>query len=178
MNPHMGDDVFRYRLTLQYQDSDGVLEKIASSAVEITAIPVTTASVRHLRDAYGTICGGLHPPREAHPHRDPESLARAQGLRDDQRSRRWAQCHGPSEEFALHEDGKCRLPKAQRSLEDALSEAIQVASIAYSVDTTDSEKEAANLRFASEILPRMEEQRVRLSQAGPTLKNPPIPTIR
>lgn len=55
MNPHTGNDVFRYRLTLQYQDSDGVLEKIASSAVEITAIPITTASVRHLRDAYVTI---------------------------------------------------------------------------------------------------------------------------
>ncbi|MGI8643712.1 MAG: M3 family oligoendopeptidase [Thermomicrobiales bacterium] len=49
------------------------------------------------------------------------------------------------------------------ALEDALSEAIQLASIAYSVDTTDPEKEAANLRFSSEIAPQMDEQRVRLS---------------
>lgn len=49
------------------------------------------------------------------------------------------------------------------ALEDALSEPIQLASIAYSVDTTDPAKEAANLRFSSEIAPRVDEQRVRLS---------------
>ncbi|HEV2108243.1 MAG TPA: M3 family metallopeptidase, partial [Thermomicrobiales bacterium] len=49
------------------------------------------------------------------------------------------------------------------ALEDALWEAIDLASIAYSVDTTDPAREAANLRFSSEIAPRMDEQRVRLS---------------
>lgn len=49
------------------------------------------------------------------------------------------------------------------AVEDALSEAIQLASIAYSVDTTDPAKEAANLRFGSDIAPRVEEQRVRIS---------------
>ncbi len=49
------------------------------------------------------------------------------------------------------------------ALEDALWEAITVASIAYSVDTTDPAKESANLRFSSEIAPQMDEQRVRLS---------------
>jgi oligoendopeptidase F len=49
------------------------------------------------------------------------------------------------------------------ALEEALWEAKNLASIAYSVDTTDPIKEAAHLRFASEIVPRMEEQRVCLS---------------
>src|SRR5215211_6163274 len=49
------------------------------------------------------------------------------------------------------------------ALEAALWEARNLASIAYSVDTTDPAKEAAHLRFAGEIGPRMDEQRVRLS---------------
>ena len=49
------------------------------------------------------------------------------------------------------------------ALETALWEAIELAGIAYSVDTTDPEKEAANLRFGSEIAPRMQEQHIHLS---------------
>jgi oligoendopeptidase F len=49
------------------------------------------------------------------------------------------------------------------ALEEALLEAKSLASIAYSVDTTDPAKEAAHLRFAGEIGPRMEEQQVRLA---------------
>ncbi len=52
MNPHTGKDIFRYRLTLQYDDSDGVLEKIARTNVDVATIPDTTASVRHIREAY------------------------------------------------------------------------------------------------------------------------------
>ncbi len=50
------------------------------------------------------------------------------------------------------------------ALESAVSEAIQLASVAYTVDTTDPEKEAAYQRMAGEIEPHMEEQRVRLSR--------------
>lgn len=55
MNPRTGEDVFRYRLSLQYQDSDGVLEKIASSSVPVAQISKTTESVRHILEAYETI---------------------------------------------------------------------------------------------------------------------------
>lgn len=48
--------------------------------------------------------------------------------------------------------------------ESALSEAASLAMIAYTCDTTDSAKEAAHLRFSTEILPRAEEQSVRLAR--------------
>jgi oligoendopeptidase F len=49
------------------------------------------------------------------------------------------------------------------ALECALSEAASLAMIAYTCDTTDPAKEAANLRFSSDILPRLDEQSVRLA---------------
>ncbi|MBA2277002.1 MAG: oligoendopeptidase F, partial [Chloroflexia bacterium] len=49
------------------------------------------------------------------------------------------------------------------ALEVALQEASSLASIAYSVDTTDPAKEAAHLRFSSEIGPKRGEQQVRLA---------------
>lgn len=55
LNPRSGDDVFRYRLTLQYEDSDGVLEKIASAAVSISDIARTTSSVAHILTAYEAV---------------------------------------------------------------------------------------------------------------------------
>jgi hypothetical protein len=55
MDPHTGEDVFRYRLSLQYEDSDGVLEKIASTSASPESIPETTDSVRHILKAYRTI---------------------------------------------------------------------------------------------------------------------------
>lgn len=54
MNP-TGQDVFRYRLSLQYEDSAGVLEQIASGSVAVGAIPDATNSVRHIKAAYSTI---------------------------------------------------------------------------------------------------------------------------
>ncbi|MDQ3512337.1 MAG: M3 family oligoendopeptidase [Chloroflexota bacterium] len=48
-------------------------------------------------------------------------------------------------------------------LEDAISEAMTLVSIANSVDTTDTAAEEAYLRFATDIWPKVEEQRVRLS---------------
>ncbi|HXG45254.1 MAG TPA: M3 family oligoendopeptidase [Gemmatimonadales bacterium] len=48
-------------------------------------------------------------------------------------------------------------------LEVVLSEAAALAMIAYTCDTADPAKEAAHLRFSADILPRMEEQGVRLA---------------
>jgi len=49
-------------------------------------------------------------------------------------------------------------------LESCLSEAASLALIAYTCDTADAAKEQAHLRFTSEILPRAEEQGVRLAR--------------
>lgn len=49
------------------------------------------------------------------------------------------------------------------ALEAPLQEAASLAAIAYAADTADPAKEAAHLRFAREIEPRCEEQRVRLA---------------
>ena len=46
--------------------------------------------------------------------------------------------------------------------ESLLSEAAALANFAYSCDTTDPDREAAQLRFGSQITPRAHEQRVRL----------------
>ena len=51
-----GEDVFRYRLALQYADSDHVLEKIAGRQADVSTLTDTTASVRHIRVAYSTAC--------------------------------------------------------------------------------------------------------------------------
>ncbi len=48
--------------------------------------------------------------------------------------------------------------------EALLSEAASLAMIAYTCDTGDSAKEAAHLRFSTEIIPRAEEQGVRLAR--------------
>ncbi|MBA3893769.1 MAG: M3 family oligoendopeptidase [Gemmatimonadales bacterium] len=50
------------------------------------------------------------------------------------------------------------------SLEELVSEAAALAMIAYTIDTSDPEKEADHLRFSTEILPRMEERSVELAQ--------------
>ncbi len=49
-------------------------------------------------------------------------------------------------------------------LEELLREAQTEARIAYTADTGDRAREAAHLRFSSEIGPRMQEQQVRLSR--------------
>ena len=48
--------------------------------------------------------------------------------------------------------------------ESALSEASALASFAYSCDTGDPDREAAQLRFGTQILPKANEQRVRLQE--------------
>src|SRR5439155_19334379 len=49
-------------------------------------------------------------------------------------------------------------------LDSLLSEASALASFAYTCDTADSEREAAQLRFGSEIGPKAHEQRVHLQR--------------
>jgi oligoendopeptidase F len=49
-------------------------------------------------------------------------------------------------------------------LEELVSEAASLSMIAYTCDTTDPAKEAAYLRFSTEIMPRAEEQSVRLAR--------------
>jgi oligoendopeptidase F len=50
------------------------------------------------------------------------------------------------------------------SLQEVVEEAATMAMIAYTCDTADPEKEAANLRWSSEIFPNVMEQHVRLAQ--------------
>ncbi len=54
--------------------------------------------------------------------------------------------------------------RAWSALEELVTEAAARAMIAYTGDTGDREKEADHLRFSSDILPRMEEQSVRLAR--------------
>jgi oligoendopeptidase F len=49
-------------------------------------------------------------------------------------------------------------------LEEVIDEAGTLAMIAYTCDTTDVEKEAANLRWSAEIFPKVGEQQVRLAK--------------
>ncbi|MGE5926167.1 MAG: M3 family oligoendopeptidase [Gemmatimonadota bacterium] len=49
-------------------------------------------------------------------------------------------------------------------LEELLTEAASRAMIAYTIDTSDKEKEAAHLRFSTEIMPKADEQSVRLAR--------------
>lgn len=55
MDPRTGKDVFRHRVTLQYEDSRDVLETIADGKVPVDAIPESTESVRHVLEAYEAI---------------------------------------------------------------------------------------------------------------------------
>ena len=50
------------------------------------------------------------------------------------------------------------------TLEALVTEAAAQAMIAYTIDTSDSEKEADHLRFSMEILPKMEERSVELAK--------------
>lgn len=50
------------------------------------------------------------------------------------------------------------------TLEELVTEAAALAMIAYSIDTSDPEKEADHLRFSTEVLPKMEERAVELAR--------------
>ena len=55
MDPETGNDLFRYRLVLQYEDSQDVLEDIAGQKKKIEDIEQNTSSVEHILEAYRTI---------------------------------------------------------------------------------------------------------------------------
>lgn len=55
INPQTGEDVPSYRLSLQYADSDGVLEKIAQGGQSLASIQHNTESVKHILNAYEAI---------------------------------------------------------------------------------------------------------------------------
>ena len=55
MNPKTGEDIFRYRLALQYDDSQNILEIIAGKPGSVSEIKATTSSVVNIVDAYKTI---------------------------------------------------------------------------------------------------------------------------
>ncbi|HET9481610.1 MAG TPA: M3 family oligoendopeptidase [Candidatus Polarisedimenticolia bacterium] len=54
--------------------------------------------------------------------------------------------------------------QAWSTLEELVTEAAALAMIAYTIDTSDPEKEADHLRFSTEILPKMEERSVALAR--------------
>ena len=54
--------------------------------------------------------------------------------------------------------------QAWSTLEELVTEAAALAMIAYTIDTSDPEKEADHLRFSTEILPKMEERSVELAR--------------
>ena len=54
-DPKTGEDVERHRLTLQYEDSGGILEKIVRADQVVSELPETTESVRKIIAAYRTI---------------------------------------------------------------------------------------------------------------------------
>ena len=54
-DPRTYEEVERYRVALQYEDSDGVLEKIANVETSVESIVETTASVRNILSAYSDI---------------------------------------------------------------------------------------------------------------------------
>lgn len=54
-----GEDISRFRLALQYEDSGGVLETIAERRTPIDQINRSTSSIRHILDAYVAVNGFL-----------------------------------------------------------------------------------------------------------------------
>lgn len=55
LDPLTGNDIARYRLELQYDDSQDVLKKIAGDLVPVAQIEKTTSSVKHILQAHQTI---------------------------------------------------------------------------------------------------------------------------
>ena len=54
-DPKTGEDLERHRLTLQYEDSGGILEKLVRADQPVSDLPETTESVRKILAAYRTI---------------------------------------------------------------------------------------------------------------------------
>jgi hypothetical protein len=61
MHPITGENVFRYRLVLQYEDSQDVLTKIAANTCPVGDIPLSTSSIKNctLMDRPVQTCGRM-----------------------------------------------------------------------------------------------------------------------
>lgn len=75
MDPRTGEDVHRYRLTLQYEDSAGVLEKIVAGEVKVKDIDATTKSVENIINAYQSIHAFMATALENNPQKIKSFLA-------------------------------------------------------------------------------------------------------
>ncbi|MCZ7545387.1 MAG: DUF262 domain-containing protein [Anaerolineae bacterium] len=75
MDPRTGDDVNRYRIVLQYEDSRNVLEQIGGNA-RIDTIPQDTGSTRNIIAAYETAKGFLAERFDKDPKQIKSFLAK------------------------------------------------------------------------------------------------------
>ena len=69
IDPQNYKEVERFRVTLQYGDSEGVLDKIACGDASLDAIPEKTASVRNILSAYRVISEFLTTYLDSHPQK-------------------------------------------------------------------------------------------------------------
>jgi hypothetical protein len=79
-DPRTFEEVERFRVSLQYEDSEGVLDKIASGSTQLNAIPETTTSVRNILSAYRNIHEFLTTNLDTDPKRLPKRLKEFHGL--------------------------------------------------------------------------------------------------
>ena len=114
-----------------------------------TGVYLGSPAGKHFRPGAGVNVLALPP--------SPEALAKA----------RW-------EDIAPYFDELAELPldrgtmeawlRSWSALEELVTEAAAQAMIAYSIDTSDPDKEADHLRFSTEVMPRMEERSVELAR--------------
>jgi len=69
IDPRTFEEVERFRISLQYEDSEGVLDKIASGSIQLNTIQETTVSVRNILSAYRNIYEFLITNLDADPKR-------------------------------------------------------------------------------------------------------------
>jgi len=76
IDPRTYEEIDRFRVTLQYQDSEGVLGKIASGNTALNAIPERTASVRNILSA----CRDISDFFTTNLDTDPKALREFHGV--------------------------------------------------------------------------------------------------
>lgn len=68
-DPRTYEEIYRYRVTLQYEDSEGILDTIASRTETPSTTATSTASVRNIVSAYQDICEFLGTNLDTDPKR-------------------------------------------------------------------------------------------------------------
>lgn len=76
IDPRTYVEIDRFRVTLQYQDSEGVLDKIASGSTPLNSIPEKTASVRNILSA----CRDIREFITTNLDTDPKTLREFHGV--------------------------------------------------------------------------------------------------